>query len=363
LIALKKVLPPRKAVTTLRFNSVSSEPVPRFMRAAAFLGGGRVEIQNRSVPEPGQGEVLVRVTACALCGTDREGFERGSSVVPGHEIAGTVKAQGAGTSLPPEGTDGVVYLVKFCGECFACRAGSTNMCLNRHGMYGLTAPGGFSEYVSVRGDCFLPTEPSIAPARATTLLDLFGTTRHALLRSGSQLPVSLCVVGCGPIGMGAIAVGLAAGVQRVYASDVSPYRLELAARLGATTIDASEHDTVEQLLDLEADGCEVVMEAAGLPQTQRQAIAIAAPGGRVMIVAHSRGALHLNSSTDLIRREISVAGSEYFPLGEFAQTHTMLSDGRLDPDAILTHRFPLDRLQQACDEFFAGTTGKVVVHP
>jgi threonine 3-dehydrogenase len=339
------------------------EPLPASMRAAAFVGAGRVEIEERLVPQPDPGEVLVRVSACALCGTDREGFERGASVIPGHEIAGTLVRGGPDEEEPAEPTPGVIYLIESCGSCFACRAGSTNMCLRRRGMYGLTAPGGFAEYLTVRSNCFLPVSASMPPDRATAVLDLFGTTRHALLRAGAGMPVSLAVVGCGPIGLGAIAVALASGVERVYASDVSAYRLELAARLGAITIDATASDTVEQLLEMEADGCEVVIEAAGLSQTQRQAIEMAAAGGRVIIVAHSRGTLELKTSMDLIRREISLAGSEYFPLSEFAETHAMVADGRLDPDPILTHRFPLDHLQDACDEFFAGATGKVVVHP
>jgi threonine dehydrogenase-like Zn-dependent dehydrogenase len=237
------------------------------------------------------------------------------------------------------------------------------MCLQRGAMYGLTSPGGLAEYVSVRTDCFLPVPVSLSMDRATTLLDLFGTTRHALLRSGTKAPSSLAVVGCGPIGLGAIAVARAMKVERVYATDVSAYRLELAATLGAETIDAASLDTVERLRTLEPDGAEVVIEAAGLPHTQRQALAIAAAGGRVMIVAHSRGTLELRTSTDLIQREVSLIGSEYFPIGEFEETYALVVDGRLDPDPILTHSFPLEELQEACDSFFSGTTGKVVIHP
>jgi threonine dehydrogenase-like Zn-dependent dehydrogenase len=284
-------------------------------------------------------------------------------MVPGHEIAGTVAACGDGDNLPPEGTVGVVYLVEFCGACSACRVGSTNMCLNRTGMYGLTKAGGFAEYVAVRGDCFLPVDPSLSFPHSTTLLDLFGTTRHALLRSGPTIPLSLAVLGCGPIGLGAIAVAGAAGVEHIYAADVSPVRLGLAAGLGAVTVDAAETDTVEQIRALEPDGCGVVVDAAGLSLTQRQAIEVAAAGGRVMIVAHSGDTLELRTSDDLIRREISLIGSEYFPIGEFADTHAMLTAGRLDPTPILTHDFALDDLQQACERFFAGATGKVVVHP
>lgn len=333
------------------------------MRVATFPGGRRVEISERAIPEPGPGEVLVRVGACALCGTDREGFERGSQVVPGHETAGTVVRCGPGTDTPREGTTGVVYLVEFCGDCFACRKGSTNMCLDRRAMYGLSAPGGFAEYLIVRADCFLPVAPSLPLDRATTLLDLFGTTRHALLRSGKAAPHSLGVVGCGPIGLGAIAVALASGTKRVYASDVSPHRLDLAGGLGAVTIDAAAGDTVDQFRGLEPDGCEVVIEAAGLPDTQRQAIAMAAPGGRVMIVAHSRGTLELRTSVDLIQREVSLVGSEYFPIGEFGATQALVAEGRLDPAPILTHSYPLDELKEACDTFFSGASGKVVIHP
>jgi threonine dehydrogenase-like Zn-dependent dehydrogenase len=82
-----------------------------------------------------------------------------------------------------------------------------------------------------------------------------------------------------------------------------------------------------------------------------------------MIVAHSRDVLELRTSTDLIQREISVIGSEYFPIGEFEGTHALVVSGRLDPGPILTHDFALDDLQVACDRFFAGETGKVVIHP
>jgi threonine dehydrogenase-like Zn-dependent dehydrogenase len=149
----------------------------------------------------------------------------------------------------------------------------------------------------------------------------------------------------------------------VYASDISPYRLNLAKRLGAMTIDAGAGDTVDQLRRLEPDGCEVVIEAAGSPDTQRQAIAMAAPGGQVMIVAHSRGTLELRTSGDLIQREVALVGSEYFPIGEFRATHALVADGRLDPRPILTHSYPLQELKEACDMFFSGATGKVVIHP
>jgi threonine 3-dehydrogenase len=333
------------------------------MRAATFVGGGRVEIEQRPRPEPGPGELLVEVRACALCGTDRTGFERGSTVVPGHEIAGTVARSGPGSDPLPEGTAGVVYLVEFCSVCSACGSGSTNMCLNRGGMYGLTVAGGFAEYAVVRSDCFLPVDPTLSFAHATTLLDLFGTTRHALLRSGRIPPASLAILGCGPIGLGAIAVGSAMGIERIYAADVSRYRLDLAGKLGAVTIDPSTLETVEAIRALEPEGCEVVIEAAGLSVTQRQAIAVAAPGGRVVIVAHSRDKLELTTSTDLIQREISLIGSEYFPIEEFEDTYALLAGGQLDPNPILTHSYALDDLQDACDAFFSGETGKVVIHP
>ena len=333
------------------------------MKAARFLGGGRIELHEAPIPDPGPDEVLVEVHSCALCGTDRAAYRDGSDVIPGHEVAGTVVAAGRDVTGLEEGVRGVVYLVDFCGDCSVCKAGSTNMCPKRRKMYGFTADGGFAAYEVVRSRCFLPIADDVPLDVATTLLDFYGTNLHAFRRAGMPLPQVVGVIGCGPIGLGAISVAKALGATRVFGIDVAPYRLELAGRFGAVPIDARRGDAVEAALADSPEGCDVVIEAAGVMATQRQAIRLTAPGGRAVFVAHNREPLEVHTLTDLIAPERTLLGSEYFPIGEFPNTHDLLTSGALDPQSAVTHRYPLEQIKEAFETFWSGASAKVLVQP
>ena len=333
------------------------------MRAARFLGGGRIELDEVPVPGPGPDEVLVKVHSCALCGTDRGAYRDGSAVVPGHEVSGTAVALGREVTGIDEGVGGVVYLVDFCGECSACRAGSTNMCLRRRKMYGFTADGGFAEFEVVRAGCFLPLPGDLPLDLATTLLDFYGTSLHAFRRAGAPEPQTVGVVGCGPIGLGMISVAKALGAPSVFGIDLVPYRLELAAHLGAVPVDARPGDARAKVLKCAPGGCDVVIEAAGTTISQREAIELAAAGGRVVFVAHNRDPLEVHTSTDLIARERSLLGSEYFPIGDFQEVYALLASGAVDAASAVTHRYPLEAIGEAFETFWSGATAKVLVQP
>jgi threonine 3-dehydrogenase len=333
------------------------------VRAARFLGEGRIELDERPAPVPAADEVLVRVHACAICGSDRTAYREGATVTPGHEIAGTVAAVGGDVAGLAEGDRGVVYLVDFCGRCRACRAGSPNMCLSRLRMYGFTADGGYADYVRVRAHCFRRVADDVPLDAATALLDLFGTARHALARGGFAAGADVCVLGCGPIGLGVIAAARALGAGRVHAVDVAAPRLELAARAGAVAIDGARGDAVAAVRARAPDGVPLVVEAAGVPSTQRAAIELCGPGGRVVFVAHCGEPLAVRTSVDLIARERALVGSEYFPLAELAATEELVRAGRLDPAPLITHRVALAGIEDGFRRFFAGETGKVLVQP
>ena len=333
------------------------------MKAARFFGGGRIDLHEVPIPEPGPDEVLVEVHSCALCGTDRGAYRDGSAVTPGHEVAGTVLEVGKEVTGLDEGVRGVVYLVDFCGDCSACGAGSTNMCLKRRKMYGFTADGGFAEFEVVRSRCFLPLPGDVPLDLATTLLDFYGTSLHAFRRAGHPPPDVAGVIGCGPIGLGAIAVAKALGARLVFGIDVAPYRLELAGALGAVPVDARPGDATSRVLDHSPGGCDVVIEAAGITATQRQAIELAAPAGRVVFVARNREPLEVHTLTDLITRERTLLGSEYFPIGAFSEAYSLVASGVLDAASAVSHRFPLDRIGDAFEAFWSGATAKVLVQP
>jgi threonine 3-dehydrogenase len=335
---------------------------PPTMRAARFEGDRRVELEEVPVPEPGPGQVLVRVHSCALCGSDRPAWLHGSSTTPGHEVSGTVSTVGPDVTVPGPGRRGVVFFVDGCGRCASCRDGSPNRCLDRRAMYGFTVPGGFADYMVVRAECFLPVADEVPLDQATALLDLFGTTAHALRRAATPQARTVLVMGCGPIGLGAIAVARALGIDDVVGVDVSPFRLQLAQSVGARAIDAGTSDPIEMIQE-GSPGFDLVIEAAGLPITQRRAFDLTAPGGVTVVVAHAGEPLEVLPSRDFIARERTLMGAEYFRPDEFAGNHERLRSGVLDPRPLLTHRFPLDRIGAACKAFFGGGTGKVLVQP
>jgi threonine dehydrogenase-like Zn-dependent dehydrogenase len=332
------------------------------MRAARFVGNERIEIVEKPVPTPVAGDVQLRVHSCALCGTDRHAYRAGSTVTPGHEIAGVVTATGPEADPSLLARPGVVYLVDYCGRCPACTGGRMNMCSDKRRMFGLDADGGFADYVTVRSECFLPVDGNFGLDAATMLLDLLGTSGHAFRRAGVT-PRHVAVMGCGPIGMGAIAVARALGAEEIVAVEVSDYRLELARRLGAVPIDARGADAVVAARQLRPEGFDVVIEAAGLTETQDQAVRVAGAGGSVVFVAHNPEPLEVHVSRDLIQHERSVLGSEYFPLKEFPYAVSLLEAGHVDPDVMITHRVPLEDIQTAFEEFTHGRTGKVLVQP
>ncbi len=176
-----------------------------------------------------------------MCIRDR--FQHGSDVTPGHEASGVVAAAGEGTSIPV-GTNGAIFLMVYCGRCRSCRQGFTNQCLEKQGDVGFNRDGGYGPYALVPERIFFPSGPDVSGAEATLLLDIMGTGGHALGRARLVHPDirSLLVAGAGPIGLGVLAMAkLTLGEEfPVYITDLVPYRLALAERLGGLPIDLRE---------------------------------------------------------------------------------------------------------------------------
>ena len=336
----------------------------RMQRVPHFLGGGRIGIQDRPIPYPEAGQLLLRVQTNALCGTDRAQLRDGSTVTPGHEAAGEVVNAGPGTSTAV-GTQGVVFLMDFCGACRSCRDGATNQCLAKRGDMGFTHDGGLGQLELVHESNFFATGPDIDPAEATLLLDVMGTTSHALGRAravGDDIR-SLLVAGAGPIGLGTVAMAhlLWKGV-RVVVADLIPYRLALAQRLGAQTIDlgAQGLDSGLRAIGFDRDGADIAIDTSGRDQSRRSLLDALGRRGVLVCVGHGEE-LTLSVSDDLIIPERTVMGSEYFRYDALPANLALLR-GNLDYlGQLITHRFGIGDLQAAYDLFFAGQTGKVVV--
>lgn len=320
-----------------------------------FRGNGVIEFASHEYRDPGPGEVLVRIGANAVCGTDRHEFFQGSPIVPGHEAAGVVVATGSGVAVP-EGTPGVIFLMDYCGECRSCLAGATNQCFAKRGDVGQNTDGGYGRYAIVHETNFFPIDADLPLATATMLLDVMGTSGHAIGRAERLRDdiESVYVAGAGPIGLGLIVMAViryGSGFP-IYVSELSPWRRDLAASLGATVVEDEA-----ALRDL---GPDVAFDSTGRTAARRAALSAVSKRGALICVGHGEG-LELNVSADLIAPERAVLGSEYFRYDELAGNLELLRNHRPLVERVITHRFDVSRIAEAFALFWTGETGKVVI--
>ncbi|TWF75194.1 threonine dehydrogenase-like Zn-dependent dehydrogenase [Pseudonocardia hierapolitana] len=319
---------------------------PANRRAARFRGEAVIDFTVDDLREVAPGEVRLRVDVCALCGSDKRLLAGGSAVVPGHEIAGTVVATGDGTSLPV-GTRCIVYIPIFCGACDQCLRGQTNRCLRLRELIGWQRDGGFADVVDVPERCALPVPDDIGQDVAVLGLDTVGTAAHGLrlaLRTQDEPPRRLLVVGCGPLGLGVVAVARAMGVEAVDAHDPHPGRLALAERLGAGT-----------RVDLESENqYDVTVEVSGAAPARAVAQRVVVPGGAVLALGESNDPYTMPATPRWRRTDCFTVRSFYFPLAEVEGNWDLLR--RCGPALrdVLAHPVTLPELAQAFEEFVAG---------
>lgn len=332
--------------------------MPRTVTAPTFTGDGEIAFAERQVRDPGPGELLVRVRANAICGTDREQYLKGSSIVPGHEAAGVVAAAGTGTSMS-EGTAGVVFLMDYCGVCRSCRLGLTNQCLAKRADMGFTHDGGYGPYEVVHESNFFAVEEPLTPSEATLLLDVIGTSGHAIGRAQLVRPdiESAYVAGAGPIGLGLLAMCKIVFGQDfpVRMSDISPWRLGFARTLGAETVDALDAEAMRAL-----EPSDVAFDSTGKQAARQAAIATLGQRGVLVCVGHGE-TVTLEVSPDLIATERAVLGSEYFRYEELPKNADLLRRNRDYLGRIITDEVDVADIGEGFRKFFAGETGKVVV--
>ena len=336
---------------------------PCTTRVPHFVGQGRIEFVEKTVPEPGPTQLLIYVKANALCGSERSQFLHGSPVTPGHEAAGIVAFAGPDTHTPV-GTAGVIFLMDFCGTCRSCQQGFTNQCLNKRGDMGFNKDGGYGAYELVHESTFFPIGPDIPMTDATLLLDIMGTGGHALLRSRLVHPdiESLVVAGAGPIGLAILVMAkLLLGQEiPVLISDVSDYRLQLAERLGGMPIHLKERTLQEGIFRYGFNAVDLAIDTSGKSIARQECLGVLEKRGVLVCVGHGEELL-LHVSPDLISTERAVLGSEYFAYREFEHNLDLLRLHRSYLRQIITHTYGIDDIQHAFELFFQGQTGKVVI--
>lgn len=341
------------------------------MRAAIFHGAGRpLELGEVPTPEPGAGEVRVRVAACGLCHTDLHYLDHGTPtfktppLVLGHEISGRIDRLGAEVTGWSEGDAVLLPAVVACGSCAHCRTGRENIC-EASRMFGNHVDGGFAEYVLVPARDLVRLPPELPLAESAIIADALTTPFHAVVRRGQVAPGDwVLVLGCGGVGLNVVQVAAAVGA-RVVAVDVSAAKLEWAKRLGAeVVIDAAAHERLDKAVRKATGvaGVDVAFEAIGKGATQEQAFHCLRAGGRLVLVGFSPEAMSLPSGRVMFR-EIEIVGSLGCRPVDYPRVVELARQGRVRVAALVTHRFPLGEIERGLDALRAGEPVRAIVLP
>ena len=320
------------------------------------------------VPKCGPDEVLVRVKASSICGTDMHIYkwdEWAERTVPtpnvfGHEFAGVVEQVGERVTNAKVGdrVSGEGHIV--CGVCEACRTGNAHVCPNTKS-FGITVPGCFAEYAIVKASNLIHISPDL-PFELACLHDPLGNAVHTVL-SGEIVGKSVAVIGAGPIGLMAVAVAKACGAGMIVAADINPYRLEMAARMGAdATVNSKETPFVDAIRELTGgEGIEVVLEMSGNPSAIREGFEAAANAGRVSLLGIPAQEVSLDLARHIIFKGLRVVGITGRRMYEtWYQMKALLDQKRIDLSPLVTHKFTLDRYEEAFELMATGRCGKIV---
>src|SRR5216117_1095526 len=323
-----------------------------------------------TVPKPtaGPGEVLIAVRHAGVCGTDLhiadwDAWAQGRlrpPLVIGHEFAGEIVALGDGVTELKAGQLVTAEGHIVCGHCMQCRTGNGHICRNTR-IIGVDRDGAFAEYITMPASNVLPLNG--IPTTVGAIMDPIGNAFHAVLTA--DIPGStVFVAGCGPIGCFAVGIARAAGAAKVIASDVNARRLELAARMGAQlTINAAEDDVVGSVLEATGgEGADVVCEMSGVPSALQQAFAAVRMGGRVQLLGIPDGEVPMDLATEIIFKGITVYGVIGRKMYQtWHQMRRFLIGGQFDPRPVITHKFPLAKIDEALAAIRSGDAGKVIL--
>jgi threonine 3-dehydrogenase len=331
-----------------------------------------MELRDVPLPACGPSDVLIRVHAAGVCGTDLHIWEWDAwasgrlkpPVVIGHEFAGRIERLGVEAQAEGLLAEGDLVTAEghiVCGHCLSCRTGSAHLC-TRTRIIGVDRDGAFADYIAMPASNVIKLDGIATEIGA--IMDPIGNAVHTVLEGGELPGSTVFVLGCGPIGCFACGVARAAGASLVVASDLNDMRLSLAREMGAqVTLNPGRDDVLGRIRELTGgDGIDLVCEMSGHPEGHAQAFAAARPGGRVNLLGTPSRPTQVEFARDVIFKGLTLYGVTGRKL--YSTWHQMLRflrAGQLDPRPVVTHRFPLERIADAIGVIKEGKAGKVIL--
>jgi len=329
------------------------------------------ELQKVAVPEIGPRDVLVRVRAASICGTDLHiySWDRWAQrrlrppLVFGHEFCGVVERVGSEVHTVREGDFVSAEMHLACGHCYQCRTGQRHICQNVR-IIGIDADGCFAEFVKIPESNIWKIDPAI-PVDYAAILDPLGNAVHTVL-AGEIAGLSVTITGAGPIGLFAIAVAKACGAGPIFAVEPHPFRQKLAGKMGATlVVDPSTTDAAKRILaQTDGLGTDVVLEMSGHPDAVRQAFQMLRRGGRISLLGIPAKPVELDLANDVIFKGALVQGINGRRVFEtWYRMQSLLKSGALDLAPLITDRLPLSEFSSGITKLLSGDASKVLLYP
>lgn len=342
------------------------------MLAAVLHDFNKLALEDVPQPTPGIGEVVVRIKSCGFCATDYKaikGIRRNVTfpLIAGHEPSGVVAAVGLGVGLR-EGDEVIVQPGAYCGVCRHCRLGNTHYCEHAYttGGDGLAdvRPGAFAEYMKTAAMALLPKPPGVSFDAAALCEPLAGAWKGLIQYSEMKVGDDVIIIGVGGIGLLCLMVARAAGAGRLIALDPSDYARRNALALGAThALDVRSADLKRQVYEIMPEGPDLVVEAAGPIQAVELARDLRRRGTRwnvFGITTHERFELDGGETHFLEGRMDASFGCTAIGMTSAVR---LMERGVVDPEKIVSHRFPLTEIAKAVEVMGQSERNKVIINP
>ncbi len=353
--------------------------IPEKMQAVVLMGSNQLEIKEVETPSPGPLDVLIRVEACAVCGSDVSLIEKpweaqppyGSFII-GHEYAGTVAAVGETVDEFKVGDRVAVEASLGCGRCRNCRLGNYTACLNYgnmkkgHRANGFTTNGGFAQYALNHINTVHKIPDSIEFNEASLITNLGCILYGYQTTGGYVVGDQVVVIGPGPLGLVSVGVAKALCAEKVFLIGTRDSRLEMGKTMGADRIvNVNKEDPVKVVREeTNGIGADLVVESSGAAQGPQMAIDMSKRMGKILLVGFSEEPVSTNFGT-LSKRNIHIYTNRGEGWANCSRAVSLLSQGRISLKPLATHSFPLAQIEEAFRTFTERIGGaiKVVVNP
>lgn len=346
--------------------------IPNKMIGMKLLGNEVVEEVEQDVPTPGPGQVLIKMKAASLCGsdlkyiyythTDKTGGARYENVIAGHEPSGQIVKLGDNVHDFKEGDRVVVYHIQGCGYCDECRKGFFINCQQpERRAYGWQRDGALAEYMLADTSTCIHLPDFLTYEDGAMIACGFGTAYQGLLRANVSGRDRVLVMGLGPVGQATIILAKAMGAETI-GVDISDERLEITKKIGADKVFYGDHSVVDKIINYtNGKGVEVAIDCSGSSIGRYRCLEATRMWGQVVFIGE-QGTVTFEPSPLLLHKNLTLHGSWVTSVSNMEKLVELLERKKIHPSQIITHRFPLSQTSEAFKVFASGKTGKVCIN-